>query len=93
MGAQKMVRKQVYIEARQEAVLKQRSKELGITEAELIRRCIDDGLPKDGDADRRKALGELRAMWADRAALQAPQTGREWTRDGIYEERLGRKSR
>lgn len=33
----KMVRKQVYIEQRQEAILKRRAAQLGVTEAELIR--------------------------------------------------------
>ena len=34
----RMVRKQVYLEARQDAWLKRRAAELGVTEAELIRR-------------------------------------------------------
>jgi Ribbon-helix-helix domain len=35
-----MIRKQVYIEPEQERLLKQLSKQLGVTEAELIRRGI-----------------------------------------------------
>ena len=37
----KKVRKQIYIEARQEQLLKQLVKETGATEAELIRQAID----------------------------------------------------
>ncbi|PXF58575.1 MAG: hypothetical protein C4B58_06140 [Deltaproteobacteria bacterium] len=36
-----MIRKQVYIEPMQDTVLKKRSRMLGITEAEVIRRAID----------------------------------------------------
>ena len=41
-----MIRKQVYIEARQERLLKTLAKDLQVTEAELIRRGIDRGLDK-----------------------------------------------
>jgi hypothetical protein len=37
----RMVRQQVYIEARQDAWLKRRAAELGVTEAELIRPGLD----------------------------------------------------
>lgn len=37
----RMVRKQIYIEPRQEEILKRRAKEMRITEAELVRRAID----------------------------------------------------
>lgn len=36
-----MVRKQFYVEPRQDALLKQRAKDLGITEAELVREALD----------------------------------------------------
>jgi hypothetical protein len=36
-----MVRKQIYIQKQQEAFLKRRARELGTTEAELIRQAID----------------------------------------------------
>jgi hypothetical protein len=35
----RMVRKQVYIEPEQDALLKRRAAQLGVTEAELIRRA------------------------------------------------------
>ncbi len=37
----RMIRKQVYIESRQDATLKQQARALGVTEAEVIRRAID----------------------------------------------------
>jgi hypothetical protein len=39
-----MVRKQLYIDEAQERQLKARSEELGISEAEIVRRLLDRGL-------------------------------------------------
>ena len=50
----RMVRKQVYIEARQDAWLKRRAAELGVSEVELIRR----GLGALGRAGRRRLQQE-----------------------------------
>jgi hypothetical protein len=47
----KMVRKQVYIEAHQEALLKRLSKQQGVTEAELIRAGIVRLLPGSSAAN------------------------------------------
>ena len=88
-----MVRKQVYIEPAQEQFLKRRAKELGVTEADLIRRAIDTlartpaGPPFDPEAWT--AIVELMEQ---RARLPIAG-GRRWTRDDLYEERLGRVSR
>lgn len=44
-----MIRKQLYIEEHQDAALKRRARELGISEAELVRRALDDLLePRPG---------------------------------------------
>ena len=84
-----MVRKQVYIEARQERQLKRRAREAGVTEAELIRQGIDRlertaALPRREDAWR-----EARAVITSRSKLRVPQTGRTWRREELYEERFG----
>jgi hypothetical protein len=42
-----MIRKQLYIEARQDQALKDRAKALGISEAELMRRALDAVLYED----------------------------------------------
>lgn len=89
----RMVRKQVYIEPRQEELLKRQARELGTTEAELIRRGIDQigRAPAARPADRR-AWEEAKAFIQQRMRLTAPQTGRSWTRDELYDERLQRFS-
>ncbi len=89
----RMVRKQFYIEPGQEAVLKRLARDLGVTEAELIRRAIDQmgrvprGLPLD-----RHGWEEAKAFIQECLRITAPQTGRAWTRDELYEERLERLS-
>ena len=39
-----MIRKQLYIDPIQDAALKRKAKELGVSEAELVRRALDDAL-------------------------------------------------
>ena len=88
----RMIRKQVYIEARQEAMLKRLARTQGVSEAELIRQAIDRQvssghvLPSEGAAweDAHRFMLELRNRGpiADR--------GRTWTRDELYEKRVGR---
>ena len=83
------VRKQIYIEPRQDEMLKRRAQELGVTQAELMRRCIDQigrvplALPPD-----QRAWEEARAFIRERIGIAAPQTGRAWTRAELYDERL-----
>jgi hypothetical protein len=89
-----MVRKQVYIEPGQDALLKRQAAQLGVTEAELIRRAIDQagaaprGLPADQDA-----WAKAKSIIQERLGITVPQTGRSWTREELYEERLERPSR
>jgi hypothetical protein len=65
-----MIRKQVYIEPRQERLLKERAKRYRVTEAELIRRAIDQALERR-IARPRKTAG--------------PGSIRSWTRDELYD--------
>lgn len=53
----RMVRKQIYIEPRQEEFLKRRAKELEVSEAELVRRAIDQ------IDHARTALSDRRLRW------------------------------
>lgn len=90
----RMVRKQVYIEARQEELLKRRAKELGVSEAALIRQGIDQ-LTLSGASARPdlQAWEEEKAFIEERMRMDVPQTGRMWTRDELYDERLDRFQR
>lgn len=88
----RMVRKQVYIEPEQDELLKRLSKELGVTEAALVRRALDSLAEPDDEIARQQALQELFAFMRERATMKVPQTGRGWTRDELYDERLDRIS-
>jgi hypothetical protein len=63
----KMVRKQVYLEPEQDERLKQLSKHLGVTEAELIRHGVDFVTQGAGELDRGGAWKELLALIETRA--------------------------
>lgn len=89
-----MVRKQIYIRARQEALLKQAAKRRSVSEAELIRLAID----------RQLGSGELQSLPPDPVAWEqayqfmielrarGPIEGqaRTWKRQDLYEERVNR---
>ena len=90
-----MTRKQIYIEPRQEALLKRLAQRRGISEAELIREAIDrqvgggatHTLPPDPRAWE-EALEFMRRLQA-----QGADQGRAWKREDLYEERVGRYDR
>ncbi len=90
-----MVRKQVYVEPSQEQFLKRRARELGVTEADLVRQGIrllsQTPLAPATDPD---AWADEEALLALRARL-ARGRGDSWKfrRDEIYEDRLGRVPR
>lgn len=92
-----MVRKQIYVEPRQDALLKQVAEARGVSEAALIRRAIDQqlggyrggSLPPDPTAWERA----YRFMLDLHAQGPLPGQGRTWTREDLYEERLNRYGR
>jgi len=89
-----MVRKQVYIEPRQETQLKQRAAETGMSEAEIIRQAIDRWLDEEArQRQAEEAWEKARTLMEERYAQGAVPGGRTWTRDELYEERLSRYDR
>jgi hypothetical protein len=90
-----MVRKQVYIQKRQEAMLKRLARTLGVSEAELLRQALDHRV----NAASRTTQPEPEAWERARRFMVAqhargPLRGRTraWTRDALYEERLSRRA-
>jgi hypothetical protein len=88
-----MVRKQLYISDEHERALKARTRELGISEAELVRRMLD-GLLLDGEGERGLAgAGAVEALEgfleeADRLAESHRfPDGYVFDRDELYEDR------
>jgi hypothetical protein len=86
-----MVRKQVYIEPAQERFLKRRATELGVSEAELIRRAIDSlaRTPARPSFDP-DAWETVVASMEERARVPSTGERRTWRREDLYEERVGR---
>ena len=90
----RMIRKQLYIEPAQERVLKRRARELGVTEAELLRRSLDlvETGPLEGRPD--PAAWRLEKEYIRRRRrIRVPAGERGWTRDELYEDRIERLSR
>lgn len=89
-----MVRKQLYIDERHERDLKRRASELGVSEAELVRRALDAAFATGATArplhpERAEAARRLRERWR---APSSHLIGR-FERDGLYAERLDRIAR
>lgn len=89
-----MVRKQVYIEIRQEEQIKQQAAESGMSEAEIIRQAIDCWLEEQTRRRQaEEAWAQAVAFMEERYAQGPVPGGRTWTRDELYEERLSRYGR
>jgi len=92
-----MIRKQVYIEERHDRLLKHRASQRGVTEAEIIREALDRADVGDSRASHRsdpaagrEAISFMRSL--ARRRRRAP-AGRGWTRESLYDERIGRWQR
>ena len=87
----RLVRKQVYIESRQDALLKEKSRLLRTTEAEVIREAIDRHMASVRlDLRDPKAWEREKAFIAKRMAKGFVPGTRRWKREDAYEERLRR---
>jgi hypothetical protein len=89
-----MVRKQLYLEARQDKALKRLARERGTSQAEVMRDALDryTSGPFSVAADQiwRREVEYMR----ERMKRQdAPQRPRDWTRADLYENRHGRHGR
>ncbi|MFN2110737.1 MAG: hypothetical protein ACK2UI_13855 [Anaerolineae bacterium] len=86
-----MIRKQVYLEPRQDAEVKQLAAERKTTEAEVIREAIDTLLGEVARQRRAQQAWEEALAFMEARYAQGPVSAeRTWTRDELYEERLDR---
>lgn len=85
----RMVRKQLYIDERQEALLKEQADLTGRTESELIRNAIDALYDKNGARIRRMTAAEDMLRIFDKMAGVAEArgiTGPHWQgREALYD--------
>lgn len=82
----KLIRKQIYIKPHHDALLKKKACELGITEAELIRRAIEAHLAA-GSLIRKdiSAWEREKEFILSRVKKGAQEKGRQWRREELYE--------
>jgi alpha-glucuronidase len=86
-----MVRKQVYIEPRQDEMLKKWAEETGKAEAEIFRQALDRWIASEQQRREAQAAWEQVLAFVEERAAQGPVPGgRTWTREELYEERLSR---
>lgn len=85
-----MIRKQLYIEKAQDKALKRRARELGVSEAEVMRRALDGmlhGTPvAKATAKRMKILHELFEENDSIAETYRFPEGYQFNRQELYEE-------
>lgn len=82
----KMVRKQLYIEARQEDLIKAKSKELNISEAELIRRGINATIVSATSVGKDLEAWESSKKFITRLMKKGRvEPGRKWRREELYD--------
>ena len=91
-----MVRKQIYIQRRQQALLKRLARARGVSQAELIREALDHQASANSwsaQPDPEAWERAHRFMLALHARGPLRGRARTWTRDELYEDRLSRYAR
>jgi hypothetical protein len=89
----RMVRKQIYLQSRQNALLKRLARVRGLSEAEIIRQAIEreiSGVPVQPAQSDRAAWQELIAFLDARQQSSSGGQPYRWNREDIYAERENR---
>jgi hypothetical protein len=80
------IRKQIYIEPRQEHLLKAIAQQAGVSEAEIIRQAIDLHLGKITPPPSNTAVWEAEIKFIEDIKTRPAQPGgRDWQREDLYE--------
>ena len=82
----RQVRKQIYIQARQERLLKRLARRTGLKEAEIVRRALDEHLRVVQSAEARRIAWErVDTAIASLMAAGPAAGGRTWRREELYD--------
>ena len=89
-----MIRKQLYIGEEHDRVLKQRAREFGVSEAELVRRLLDGLVVEEGGgalagAEATSALEDFFAETDRTSETHGFPEGYRFERNELYEDRGG----
>ena len=80
------IRKQIYIEPRQEHLLKAIAQQAGVSEAEIIRQAIDLHLGEITAPQANLAMWEAEIKFINQIKTRPAQLGgRDWQREDLYE--------
>ena len=84
-----MVRKQVYLEPRQQRMLKALAKQRSVTEAEIIRAALDRYLDEQETARSREAAWKRERAFIEEW-MKAPRAEekRTWRREDLYDRKV-----
>ncbi|MBI2760873.1 MAG: ribbon-helix-helix protein, CopG family [Chloroflexi bacterium] len=99
-----VVHRQITLTVEDNERLHRRARALGVSDEDLIREMLRQALgneasdaPSPNREEARKEWAEIMALMRARAGVsvssESPATGRGWTREDAYEERLERLSR
>jgi len=89
-----MIRKQLYISEAQNEALKRQARALGVSEAELARRALDDLLDETSGTPRRhEALDRLMKITRRLSAGHRLPSDYRLSRDELYDDRASRWTR
>ena len=81
-----MVRKQIYLEAEQDARLKKFAQETGQSEAKIIRQALDRHAMETPPKRTKHQAWEIERAYIEQLMQQTPADAtRTWTRDELYE--------
>ncbi len=84
-GMSDLVRKQLYITRLQDLQLKERAKEYGVTEAELVRKALDLQLNRVGFAKEPVSTWQKELAFVEEWINKGRVKGlRSWKRDDLY---------
>jgi hypothetical protein len=80
------IRKHIYIEREQDAILKQLAHDTGMSETRIIREDIDRHVAEVGNpAQRQQAWARIEAFIAKRMEIGPVHDGRTWRREDLYD--------
>jgi hypothetical protein len=81
----RMVRKQLYIDDLLDHELGQAAYRLGVSQAELVRRALEQYLVGATTAGESLAMSQLKEHWAEVRASGVGSYGMKWTREELHE--------
>jgi hypothetical protein len=88
-----VIRKQLYITQEQDAELKRRSAELGMSEAEFVRRALEVAFHGPAGVSPRTEAAAALLTHAEQVRNRVGSRQPPWTREELYEQRLARAER